>query len=250
MAAYIKALYHHYYFVCITIQSNMDSYIKMDNEFRDIMKRFEEVNYGFLTSPRVCMITSVATLSIKNINIDEITDNARFTVRETRTKKSRVGKRYKSFYNSKTLVFTEHKKTIKVFRNGRLHITGCISVAQAMDMVSGLIKEISNNMPIVLEDYKILTYNVTFAFAPKKFIDLAKFHEVLQEDKIQSRYTPDVYQGLIIKHECSYTNKQLSFLCFYTGTFIATAVTQPSELSYALEFLPNILRHRHSVIEQ
>jgi TATA-box binding protein (TBP) (component of TFIID and TFIIIB) len=221
----------------------------MDNEFTQILDHFQETNSGFLSPPRICMITSVATLDIKSINIDEITDNSRFIVREQRNKKSRNHKRYRSFYNSKTLVF-EQKKTIKVFRNGRLHITGCTSVTQAMMMITDFIATLSNNETIKLVDYKILTYNVTFAFTPKTFIDLTRFHQTLQKEKIQSRYTPDIYQGLIIKHLCEQTNKQLSFLCFYTGTFIATAITNPNELSYALEFLPNLLRKHQKAIEQ
>jgi TATA-box binding protein (TBP) (component of TFIID and TFIIIB) len=57
------------------------------------------------------------------------------------------------------------------------------------------------------------------------------------------RYTPDIYQGVIIKKLCQ-SGRKISILCFYTGSFILTGVQQPCELESGLVFLLDM----HSIL--
>jgi TATA-box binding protein (TBP) (component of TFIID and TFIIIB) len=188
--------------------------------------------------PRVCMITMVFSLNIKNVNLDEVADNSNLVIR-TQKRHKNSKKKYQSFYNSLTVLF-DRTKAIKVFRNGSLHVTGCITVAHAYDIVKRFIKTMDWQDTNV-SDYKIITHNTCIALSPKTTLCLQSFHEYLLSKDIKSRYTPDVYQGLIIKTVCPETDKRISILCFYTGRFIISAVTQPCELIFGLEFMTDLL---------
>ena len=217
----------------------------MDLEFQNVIDDFE-TKYGFCFSkPTISTLTIVCRLN-KNVILDDIRQNKSLHIRTSKgSKKSK--KPYRCFNNSVTIVF-DKKKTIKLFSNSRLHITGCTSLTYATSIIDRLISSMEW-VDIEICDMRILTLNTTMAIKPKTLISLDKFHHFLTDKNIQSRYTPDVYQGLIIKEIYEKTQKKISFMCFYTGSIIISGVTKPCELQFGLKFLYEILKEMLPIIK-
>ncbi len=230
----------------------------MDEQFSNILKQsdgvqvYEDIK---VSNPYICTATIVCKLSVDKINIQSLIDNNDDTSFKIRTTKSKR-KIYRPFSNSITLIF-QNKKTIKVFSNGTLHITGCTSINAAhllVDELCDYLKKTTNNDDISIQDTRILTLNTTLKFfsADNLFIDLESARTTIlnkypDENKLMARYNPDIYQGLILKPLFEKTNRKISILCFYTGSFIITGVKCPDELQFGIEFLVEAFRKVFSV---
>ena len=145
------------------------------------------------------------------------------------------GKTIKSFYNQITINYSDHStKSIKVFSNGRLQITGLASVSDAKKAVQNLINilYLSNNSiestNVVVKSAKIAMINSNFSF--NIGIDIIKLKSQLEQKykNMQIIYNPDVYPGLKIKHT---TNSGVSSIfVFSTGNVVITGVKSINEI--------------------
>ena len=196
------------------------------------------ISEGFadiFTVPKISTATIVCVLP-RQINLEMVRDNSGLNVRTSK------GKRYQPFSNSVTIIF-DKTKTMKVFSNGKLHITGCTSVEYA----ESLVERFKINMgfeSLAIKETKVLMLNTTLRIQPQKMISLTKMFEILsKESKFHVRYTPDIYQGLIIKKEVPNEIRRVSFLFFYTGSIIICGIKFPQDLSFALEFLKDLLHN-------
>jgi TATA-box binding protein (TBP) (component of TFIID and TFIIIB) len=208
-----------------------------DNRFQDSFSNFETYNTYF-SAPKICMITLVFETDKHQINLEDVRTNQELHIRTKKYPKER--KKYRSFLNCVTTIFDE-KKAIKVFCNGKMHVTGCCKIAYGFELVNRFAAAMKWD-DYSITNYKILTFNTCIKLSSNKYIDLSTFHDILYKKNIQSRYTPDTYQGLVIKIIYKNTDKKISILCFYTGNFIITGVSHPEHLSYGFEFLHNIMK--------
>ena len=138
----------------------------------------EEMSYISLST-----ITMICDLSC-SINIKALSDNfmsCNFPICSLKKTKAhdeyeltKRGKTKKSFYNQITINFCDHtKKSIKVFSNGRLQITGLVSVYDAEFAVNTLIKILSissgsidvDPQSVYLKDISIAMINSNFSFS-------------------------------------------------------------------------------------
>jgi len=138
------------------------------------------------------------------------------------------GKKKKSFYNQTTIQYRDHTtKSIKVFSNGRLQVTGITSVPEARD-VATLVCNVIDSIPlcsprhISLVDVTIAMINTNFSY--NCGIDIVKLQEILQQKKhVSVSFDPDRYPGLNVKHTNSDGSKT-SVLFFGTGNVVITGV--------------------------
>jgi TATA-box binding protein (TBP) (component of TFIID and TFIIIB) len=206
----------------------------MDEQFSAVMSVWENELFSV---PKISTATIVCTLTLKKITLAQVALNKDLSVR---TKK---GKNYRPFNNSLTLVF-DGTKTVKVFSNGKLHITGCTTVRYAEELASRFITSMSWD-DVGIDNTKILTLNTTVKLEPKKVLSLQDMFHILNKEKNKNynvRYTPDIYQGLVLKAECTETKRLISILTFYTGSFIVCGVRSPEELRFGLSFLYNLMK--------
>lgn len=212
--------------------------LSMSFEKHAIDKEFDEALAGcasIFTKPYICTATVVCSLiGDDKINIDMIRENKNLTIRQVKKKKAK--KEYRPFFNAVTCVF-DNTKTIKVFKNGKLHITGCTTLAHSLNITKRLI-DTMNWSETTVKNIKILTLNTSLSLSPKILLSLEKLENILASYKdVYVKYNPDIYQGLILKALCSKTNRNITILCFYTSSFIITGITEPYELQFALSFL-------------
>ena len=198
------------------------------------------------TIPSICTATIVFTLNKPQISLQSVLLCKNLNIRTQ--KKKNNGKTYRPFSNAITVIF-DKTKTIKVFSNGRLHTTGCTHVVYAESLVQRFILAMEwSEDDVKITETKILTLNSTFRLMPQTTICLQTMFDKLKlqvkDDNFQVRYTPDIYQGLVLKTKDpkSDTKRNISVLFFYTGSIILCGVREPHELEYGITFIHKLIR--------
>lgn len=209
---------------------------QQDQEFQSAFYHFESYNTHF-SSPKICMITLVFETTRQQVKLEDVRNNPELQIRVKKHQRER--KAYRPFLNCVTAIF-DGKKAIKVFCNGKMHVTGCTKVSYGYELVQRFGKAMQW-ADYAIKNVKILTFNTCVKLASNTLIDLSVFHDILNKKKIMNRYTPDTYQGLVIKVFYKDTTKKISILCFYTGNFIITGVSLPEHLAYGFQFLHTIM---------
>ena len=156
------------------------------------------------------------------------------------------GKKKKSFYNQTTIRYKDHTtKSIKVFSNGRLQITGITSITEACT-TSKIVCDIINAIPtcskrtISLQDVSIAMINTNFSY--NCGIDIITLQSLLKYDEnITVSFDPDRYPGLNIKHKNSDGTKT-SVLFFGTGNVVITGVKSFRGILEAFTTVSKIVR--------
>jgi TATA-box binding protein (TBP) (component of TFIID and TFIIIB) len=181
------------------------------------------------SNPFITTATIVCCLDVSAINLDAVRSNPALEIRTHRKSKT---KQYKAFSNSVTVLF-DKTKAAKVFVNGKIHITGCTKVAQAISYTTTFCEAMGLHHATIT-NVQILTLNTAFKLEPRQNLRLPALHEALQNaaaaDNIISRYNPDIYQGLVVKVKHPRTSRIITTLIFYTGTMIVTGVRTDDEL--------------------
>ena len=157
------------------------------------------------------------------------------------------GKKKKTFFNQASIHYTSHTtKCIKVFSNGRLHITGVTSMIEATEVCEFTCKVLNSTLGAVIGggkieaiDLKICMINTNFSL--NHGIDIIKLKKLTQIDNnISCTYTPDTYPGLKIKYTHKNMNKTSVFI-FSSGQIVITGVKILTDINEAYASLMNII---------
>lgn len=208
----------------------------MDQKFEVALQKMATYSYNEIscTMPFITTATIVCCLDVSQINLDDVRSNRMLDIRTAKSK----NKQYRSFANSVTVLF-DKTKAAKVFVNGKIHITGCTQVAQAVSY-SKKFCEAMGLHHATIKNIDILTLNTSYKLAPRKNIRLAAMLDRFQQlgtTKLTARYNPDIYQGLVVKVEHPTTTRKITTLIFYTGTMIITGVRTDEELLHTHKFI-------------
>jgi TATA-box binding protein (TBP) (component of TFIID and TFIIIB) len=209
----------------------------MDHKFELALKSMAEYKSCDLScsNPYITTATIVCCLDVPVINLDDVRGNSLLDIRTTQKSKK---KQYRAFSNSVTVLF-DKTKAAKVFVNGKIHITGCTKVAQALSYSMKFCEAMRLHHATV-KDVQILTLNTAFKIDPRQNIRLSELHETFQcigTESIISRYNPDIYQGLVVKVMHPITRRKITTLIFYTGTMIVTGVRTDDELLHTQKII-------------
>lgn len=209
--------------------------------------------YDGLTSLNISTLTMVCNMKI-DINLEKLTKN--FTrpnyplcfIKKAKTNKdvtyTKRGKTKKSFYNQTTITVSENtNKSVKVFKNGKLQITGLTSYNDFKRTIK-IVRDILRNTPDAVEidsvkeediEPKIEMINSNFNFA--KELNLKKLKHIILEckDVKDATYNPDTYPGINAKF------KDTSIFIFGTGNIVITGSKSLQEIRDAYEFISEIV---------
>ena len=231
----------------------MDSFNK---EYLSLMEEsYEKMQkYDGLTELNISTMTMVCDMKI-DINLEKLTKNfvrpnsplcfikkAKSNKDVTYTKR---GKPKKSFYNQTTITISQlTNKSVKVFKNGKLQITGVTSRNDFNETIK-IIKTILKNTPEAVNpldinyddivESKIEMINSNFNFF--KEIDLKKLRLAMLENKNikVASYNPDVYPGINAKYN------DTSMFIFGTGNIVITGAKSLKEIRDAYDFVSEII---------
>ena len=221
------------------------------NNYFSLMKKSYEIKYinDDMSFISLSTITMICELNVE-INIENLTNNFKSPeypicfLKKTKAHDeyeiTKRGKTIKSFYNQITINYYDHStKSIKVFSNGRLQITGLSSVSDAKKAVQNLInilclsKDSTESGNIMIKSSKIAMINSNFSF--NIGIDIIKLKTDLEHKykNMQIIYNPDVYPGLKIKHTTK--TGMSSIFVFSTGNVVITGVKSINEIEESFE---------------
>jgi TATA-box binding protein (TBP) (component of TFIID and TFIIIB) len=204
---------------------------RLDDELECAMDDVSKSGMGMFQSPTIVTMTIVYDLG-QTVDLED--------VREGCAKFLRTGK---SFMNCATLSFG--KKAMKVFKNGKLHITGCRSNEDARECCETFLDQMAYDVCVDDMSHKILMMNVCVRSSGQMldpFPQLDALQEVFdQRAEVKTRYHPDIYQGLVLKVEAG-PGRVVTVLTFYTGTLMFMGVKHPAELRCVSEIVYDTFR--------
>lgn len=219
---------------------------------------------------------------------EEIEDITKIRRYEEPIKKSKKKKKELNFYNQTELkvrcmcdddtVRKERKNrdkiiSVKIFRNGTAHFTGCATIKGLHEVIKILtkylretkaIKNVDKNNNTILKEIKfssnpdalyvdkiVSTYisliNTNFTVDFK--IDRVKLKKLMDRLKIPCKYNPVKYSGVNISYDYEGI-KKVSILIFRSGSIVITGGRSCNQIKKAYNFICSILKkHYREIIE-
>lgn len=226
----------------------MQRVAQMEEEYRRSMSRIDEASVGMkktgATTLHVSTITFLCETSAHDIDVSKIiprfdkeADMAPFFVRGNAVIAKPVGKTLntkgkikESFYNQVSLFYKDDvsKKNIKVFKNGKLHITGEKDVRENVLIASDvcrILERIFDREPssVQIVDFNIQMINTNFRMSHGFILKAFKETVARLPDVPRATYDPETYPGLNIKLKLA-NEAQVTVLVFNTGNVIVTGL--------------------------
>ena len=162
----------------------------------------------------------------------------------------------KTFFNQATLSFrdTISSKSIKIFSNGKIHMTGCKSVyefAKVARTVCEFLKPFSpGDNDIELVDFTINLINVNFTIGIDKedVISLQKVKDLLLTQRIDATYSSDNHAGCIVKYPTE--DGQLnSILIFRGGSINLSGIKSFENVEKTFDFIVRFINDHYDEIK-
>ena len=198
--------------------------------------------------PKIATMTISFQLSKKRIIMDDVERLCAAFVRTNNSVRTYNKRReYRRFNNAITVVF--NKKAIKVFTNGKLHITGCASCAHALECARhfiSLMKWDNDISPTHIEWFKVHTFNTCIRVSDTR-LDMENVKERLEKvDGVSVVYNKEHYGAMkVVKDFYSASTDKMhpvTVLTFSTGTMMYTGVHTPDEISAMFDIMAPVIK--------
>ena len=193
----------------------------------------------FMTNLSPISISTMTIVCELNVDIDIAALSSNFKSPEfphcsVSKPKGKHGKQT-NFYNCTSIMFEDHsKKNIKVFKNGKLQMTGITSKYECYkvcDLVQSLLQNTPNvmfsNSPVTkIPNMEICMINTNFSINCEIDIEF-QLQKILRTYSFieYAKYDPDVYPGLKVKYV--HADKiRTSIFIFATGSIVITGSKQ------------------------
>ena len=224
-------------------------------EYLSLMElSYDKMNkYDGLTGLKISTMTMVCDMKI-DIDLEKLTKNfvrpnyPLCFIKKAKTNKdityTKRGKVKKSFYNQTTITVSENtNKSVKVFKNGKLQITGLTSENDFNNTII-IVKKILLDTPGAVNpsdiskekvESKIEMINSNFNFS--KELNLKQLRLMMLDNKNvkDASYNPDTYPGINAKYN------DTSLFVFGTGNVVITGAKKLSEVKQAYEFVTELI---------
>ena len=167
---------------------------------------------------------------------------------------SLIEREKKTFFNQASIHYSTHTtKCIKVFSNGRLHITGVTSIIEAANVCEFTCKLLNKTLGAVKGNEKVEAIDLQLCMINTNFslnhgIDIIELKKQFQKyEKFTCFYTPDTYPGLKIKYLHDSSDKSSIFI-FSSGQIVITGVKHIVDVNTVYTSLMNIMIECHTEI--
>ena len=135
----------------------------------------------------------------------------------------------------KYAIDARRKCAIKIFSNGRLHITGCTSAGLASEYIQKCLDEMrAGGVEGAATDFQVQMINSNFSF--QYAIDLYALGRILGASSVPYHYNKDHHHALRFK-----SPDNVSILVFMSGSVIITGGKIPSFLFTAFKTIVDII---------
>lgn len=221
------------------------------NEFFEFMKKIHLNGHNV----NVSTMTVLCHLDIDSLDIQMFSENFNHefvTVKFSNTPKNftvtKRGKVKKSFFNQVTLNYSDtSKKSIKIFSNGKLQITGISSQLESEYVINNVVDWINKTLDIQVQPKSIYIGMINSNFSIHRCINLISLNRILNTfADVISVYNPESYPAINMKYfidEC-----RISIFIFGTGNIVITGAKCISHISTTYDFIVNILNNTPDIL--
>ena len=183
-----------------------------------IQKAYDNNHLIYITT-----LTWIFKVNVNNIDLIKLHNN--FNVENVIIQMNK-NKQNTQFYNQITLKFVNiSTKSIKIFKNGQIQVTGLSSYFESIDintLLLGWLNEfipLTNSQPyeMINNSQKIAMINLSVNTYPTQLIKLTDFCKIMKNDKniLRCTYNPENYRGVNVK-----LTTGVSMFVFHTGNII------------------------------
>jgi TATA-box binding protein (TBP) (component of TFIID and TFIIIB) len=162
-----------------------------------------------------------------------------------KVKSTSRGKPINNFFNQLTFWYKDGtKKSVKLFINGNVHVTGCRSLREYVTLVGRICRFINaafDQDSCRAEGVDIHMINTNFGV--NIGLDLSKLKKILLDMGMCATYDREVYPGLNLKVPTA-TGREASVLIFISGNIIITGVKGFLEIYEAYRFIVGVITER------
>lgn len=151
-------------------------------------------------------------------------------------------RKYTTFYNQVSLTYTDYysTKSVKVFPNGTVHVTGCTNLFECrdvMEQVKTLFTLILKwSVPVSFSDPQILMINSNFSLNCE--VDQYELIERLRQHKMfKITFTPEKYSAVKVKFKPLSDMKMVTVMIFRTGNIVINGAVTLKEVAYAYKVI-------------
>lgn len=151
-------------------------------------------------------------------------------------------RKYTTFYNQVSLTYTDcySTKSIKLFSNGTVHISGCTNLFESgdvMEQVTAILTLILNwTKPLKYTEPRILMINSNFSLNYE--VDQYEIIERLRRNPMfKISFTPEKYSAIKVKFKPGPSMKRVTVMIFRTGNIVINGAVTLKEIAYAYKII-------------
>lgn len=219
---------------------NNEEYIK---EYMKLCTKLKDKEHFI----NISTITIISELNVNNLDIQKIAtgfNEEKVSIKISKSNKdyemTKRGKIKKTFFNQVTLSYYDvSKKSIKLFSNGKIQITGITSINESNKVLEMIIRWIHEITGEEVEIVKSSVCLINCNFSINKRINLTSLQNVLNENNnVIARYNPETYPAINMS---VYENekKVYNVFIFSTGNIVITGTKSIECVRLAYEFIIN-----------
>lgn len=157
-----------------------------------------------------------------------------------KSKKTSRGKNISNFFNQLTFWYKDcTKKSVKLFINGNVHVTGCRSLEEYTRLMHHICRFMDHLFPDSSRTCKVMDIDIQMVntnFSVGRGLDLSRLKRILLDQGMCATYDREVYPGLNLKVPTS-AGREASVLVFISGNIIITGVRYFREIYEAYKFI-------------
>ena len=197
----------------------------------------------------ISTITLLCSLNCTNIDLMRFCDN--FSEPDVQLKTNRNPNDYevtkrgrvkKNFFNQLTLNYKDiSKKSIKIFSNGKLQITGLTSYLECNKLIEMICGWLSECLDSDIHAIHMYVGMINSNFSIKRYVDLIQLNNVLNHhENVMSIYNPESYPAINMKYVLGDT--KVSVFVFGTGNVVITGSKSMTQMFNAFKFIVGIFK--------
>jgi len=199
---------------------------------------------------RITTITSLCKLDCGDIDIPFVIEKFKDPIRVGKVDSKQSfewNRKENGFYNQVTLEYSDYysKKSVKIFPNGSVHVTGCYNPKDCKNVLNQLCCILSSvsDKKIGYTEFRIVMINANFSV--NMTLDLNKVMTNMKSLGCIVSFNPETYSAVKIKFSPGPNMKQVTASIFSSGKIIITGAVTLNEIVSAYSFILGALKPAH-----
>lgn len=135
------------------------------------------------------------------------------------------------------------KKSMKIFPNGTIHVTGCSDMWDGIRVMHQLEFVLSKLFERTIKIGHLEIFMVNTNFAMNSYLNLQRVIELFEEQGYQVSFNPEVYSAVKVKFSPKPHMKQITASIFSSGCILITGAVSLEEINESYKILLKLLKN-------